>query len=320
MAQWHSYPQTLLLSIAVATGCHPILPRQPLTPPPEATKQGFTILTFYTDKFSEKNTDLSSKSLSEKTKWYAWNFFHHHNSSGIFFNKDQSISLRSQNYNGSIATATRVGNRMIGQAFGGGGYFEADISFNPKAVDLKQGWPAWWAVTWESLGNQPGAFWKRQTPGFFNTSEVDFFEYLEAFNPMGNRFGAGMHHWYGRKGDCKGRGLCGYAPPRSITVRSAPLGIDWQQPHLIGGLWTTATHGKPGTMTFFLDRKQVGETIKWSEFEDQPPPPSKNTPWAQGIIDRQHLVLILGAGKNTPIIVRSIRVWQHDNSQNILQK
>jgi poly(3-hydroxyalkanoate) synthetase len=46
-------------------------------------------------------------------------------------------------------------------------------------------------------------------------------------------------------------------------------------------------------------------------------PPPTSQPWLYGIVDQQHLILILGAGTNTPLLVRSVHVWQSGTTNNI---
>jgi hypothetical protein len=47
------------------------------------------------------------------------------------------------------------------------------------------------------------------------------------------------------------------------------------------------------------------------------PPPSAGTPWSFGVIDTNHIVIILDAGTDTPINVSSVNVWQANTSQNL---
>lgn len=291
-------------------------PRQISPLPKEVRDAGFSTETFSTTSFSNANVSLNQEPRA-KSRWFFWSFFGWRQPrNGIEIKADGTINVTS-----SITTAALAKNPagFVGTAFGGGGYFEAELAFDPANIDLSKGWPAWWALTLDSILEKPNSYWKGQSKDYRNTAEVDFFEYLEKQTPpMRNKYGAGLHHWYGRRGQCGGPNLCGFRPPRSVTVRFAPPSVDWSKFHRLGALWIPATDSRRGSLTFYLDRHKTGETIYWTKFSNQPPPPSPKTPWAFGILDQQHLVLVLGSGTNEPMRVRSVRVWQRDRSQNLV--
>jgi hypothetical protein len=78
-----------------------------------------------------------------------------------------------------------------------------------------------------------------------------------------------------------------------------------------------ATPTTPGYAKFYFDRAQVGPTTQWTLLGDQPPPPV-NQPWEWGIIDREHLWLILSTGLGQPVTVRRVDVWQASTANNIV--
>ena len=81
-------------------------------------------------------------------------------------------------------------------------------------------------------------------------------------------------------------------------------------------LWIPATPTRRGSFSFYFDGVQVGPTTPYAAFQDQAPPPSFFSPWLFGIIDRQHLVLILGSNSG-PLRVRSVNVWQASGANNL---
>jgi len=94
-----------------------------------------------------------------------------------------------------------------------------------------------------------------------------------------------------------------------------PAPVDFSQWHRYGLLWIPATPQAKGSLTYFFDGRQIGPPIVWTQFQGQAPvSPIKAvgpaTPWAFGVIDRQHLVLILGSGASTPLRVKQVVVWQ----------
>ncbi|WP_145984418.1 hypothetical protein [Bradyrhizobium nitroreducens] len=250
------------------------------------------------------------------------NFFKPRNELGLTRIENGELITGGLGYDGAMTTVTKISKwpYFAGVAFGGGAYFEAEISFDPERVNLREGvWPAWWSLTLESILEVPETFWRGQPPGYFNTIEVDFFEYDLQGSRLRtrNQYGAGIHHWYGTRGMCPKTPLCGHGSPYASGIQTGPSDIDWMKFHKFGALWIPATADRPGSMTFFLDGKQSNQSITWTMFKDEPPPPTSKTPWAFGPLDSLHLILVLSSGKSSPIRVRSVEVWQTDDSRNI---
>src|SRR5581483_9434670 len=113
-----------------------------------------------------------------------------------------------------------------GHVFGGGGYFEAVMSFT--GVNKDPG-PAFWANDIESMsasdsGDVRARQWPGQPVGYGNWVEVDIAE----FNTSGLRYGIAMHNWY------DGQTL----PPSDVNTYavsgspiSVPRGTDFSEPH-----------------------------------------------------------------------------------------
>ena len=43
------------------------------------------------------------------------------------------------------------------------------------------------------------------------------------------------------------------------------------------------------------------------------------TPWTFGILDQQHVVLILGTGPGEPMTIESVNVWQASAANNLVE-
>ena len=76
------------------------------------------------------------------SNWQLWT-----NAANVTQNGDGSVTIAGggNGYNAQIATATPNGSGSLnGQVFGGGGYFEATLSFVGTPV-TNGGWPSFWA-------------------------------------------------------------------------------------------------------------------------------------------------------------------------------
>jgi hypothetical protein len=251
--------------------------------------------------------------------WYLWNFFGKMvPAQGATLNIDGSISLMNPNSsNAVIATAGlgRTPGTFVGRAFGGGGYFEAEIEFDPGTVEHKEGWPAWWGMSIEHLVDSSKPQWPGQPNGYMHFIEVDPFEYDKPERAP-NEYGAAMRDWFGiyRK-TCPE--VCNYTTPYAASNAAAPIGVNWKTYHDAAMLWVPATRDQDGYISFYFDGLLVGGPYRWRQFTDQAPPVTGSTPWRFGIIDQQHIALILGSGSG-PMRVRAVRVWQKEESANLV--
>jgi hypothetical protein len=289
--------------------------------PAYAAAVGYAVNTFSTT-FTAVSVDLANSGKSGFS-WYPWNLFGGHtNTAAVSLNADGSITLSGDatGPNGELVTATTADNAagFVGTAFGGGAYIEAVLKFDPADVARANfaGWPSFWSLAMEGMlegANQ----WPGQAPGYVHQIEADFFEYLIApVNGQTNAYGAAMHDWYGIPGETCPPGLCQEAMPFSLGEKLAPTGTDFTQYHRYGFLWVPATASTPGYARFYLDGESMGTDQRWTLLTDQPPTPT-NQPWAFGIIDQQHLVLILGTGVGEPMTIQSVNVWQASAAQNL---
>jgi hypothetical protein len=147
-------------------------------PPPAASAQaiaataGYTQNTFHSASFSTDNVDVDDTQAAG-FQWYVHSPNYGATSPSEFtFNADGSLSISS----GAIySVGSSNFGQYSGQAFGGGAYFEATISFNETATrtyDQSTGeFPAWWGepiqhwIFTGNNGNAPGDTWLNNTIG-----------------------------------------------------------------------------------------------------------------------------------------------------------
>jgi hypothetical protein len=287
-------------------------------PPPQAAAVGYFTNTF-SSNFTPSTVDLSN-TRRLGFKWYLWQFFGQRttNRRTLEFNPDGSVSLFGDNNSrgGNLATAApgKNSSKFVGTAFGGGGYFEGILKFNPKSVVRRKGWPAYWSVALEHLVALQSVRWFGQGEGFEHFIEPDFFEY--DMPGGGNQYGGAIHEWYGIYNKTCAH-FCDILIPNYRRV--VPENTDFNQFHKYGFLWVRATPSRRGYAEYYFDDHRVGARTVWVQFKDQPPPSVARSvsPWSFGIIDRQHLVLVLGSGPGEPMTVRSVNVWQYSSSEDM---
>jgi hypothetical protein len=282
---------------------------------------GYTVNTF--SSFSPQSIDLANSGKSG-FQWYPWNFFGSHaQTANIVVNGDGSVTLNGDTTgpNGELATAAPAHNsaKYVGTAFGGGAYIEASIMFDPATVAAanSKGWPSFWSMALEHLATQSEQ-WKGKSRGYQHFIEADFFEYDMLPSKLGlNYYGASLHDWYGSfKTSCAPQAFCDASLPYSDALTMVPATTDFKQYHRYGFLWVPATAAHGGYARYYFDGNLVGPAIAWTLYSDQPAIPN-GQPWQYGVIDKQHLVLILGTGVNEPMTIGSVNVWQSSDSQNL---
>lgn len=272
--------------------------------PRQASNVGYTKLLF-SSGFAG-TIDLTN-SGNAGFQWYPNSFLGGKaNLAAIRPNADGSVTLLGDvtGTNAQIATGGMGQNGFVGTSFGGGGYFEAELSFNPQNVINGNfaGWPSFWSMAREHLTKNGDDQWPGQAAGYDHFIESDFFEYdLNPYTKQLNSYGAALHDWSGI-----------WTPPSgypsniaSAPTMIVPAGTDFTKLHKFGMLWVPATAKTQGYVKFYFDDTQVGQTITWNQLTKQAP----NSYPLFGIIDQQHLVLILGTGVGMPMTVKSVNVW-----------
>jgi hypothetical protein len=301
--------------------------------PPQSAAAGYSVNTF-TSQFAKRSFDLRGRPRTG-SQWYIAPFFHFElpDRAGLIWNGDGSITLGAANTI-TIATAapTDSSARWVGQAFGGGAYFEAVLKFDPRDVVKAHGnaWPAFWSMAIEHLAETEAQHWKGQEKEFMHFIEPDFFEYdlwlsrpVWLFGPP-NGYGGAMHDWFGiYKRTCPDN-YCHVSNSKDAGTRftnfkiEVPANTDFRQYHKYGFLWVPASDRVPGYAQYYFDGKLTSDRVTWTKYADQPPPPGM-APWTFGVIDRQHLAVILDTGASQPMTVQSVNVWQSSRANNVTQ-
>jgi hypothetical protein len=306
-------------------------------PPDAAIAAGFKVNTF-SSRFSTATVDVASGETSG-FDWYPFHFFHQPlpDPSGLTFHSDGSLTLgagtdiagtnRGPESKISICTAAPAGgpSRWIGRAFGGGGYFEAVLKVDPRDVANAGGnsqWPAFWSMAIEHLAELGAEQWEGQVEGYNHFIEADFFEYDVWKFSAPEAYGGALREWYGvYKSTCPGESYCQVSNSRgggtdfANFVIHASAGTDFSRFHRFGFLWIPATDISNGYAEYYFDGKPTADRITWSRFRGQPGPPGP-APWTFGIIDRQHLAILLDSGPGQPMTVKSVNVWQASTDGN----
>lgn len=298
--------------------------------PPGAAEAGFGTLTWSITSFSNENVDLQ-RTRDPKYKMFIGNYFQNgsyvgDDPSSMRLNSNGSITLGTGEVRSLLGSVARIDERpnsnFVGTAFGGGGYFEAVINFetqdlappdqSPRVTDLAG--PGWWSMSAEHMVQRTDlAQWPLQKPHYEHFSEVDFFEALVG----AKNYIVTVNDWYGVWAEtCPGHYCKSKTQWPDGLVSTSD--VDWRQPHKVAGRWIPATDTSRGSIAFFFDDRQVAEW-SWSKFDGQlhSPPITSETAWRFGVIDQQHLVLLINGGYKWPMTVHSIKVWQRDASKNI---
>jgi hypothetical protein len=301
------------------------------TAPPQAAAAGYDVETF-SSTFAKADIDLTN---SEKSgyQWYLGQFFGGAatSPSDLTWNADGTLDLNgagtSSNAGINTASPSSGSAGWVGLAFGGGAYFEATFKFDPaNTIEAGgKGWPSWWAMAIEHLAGLPSEQWPGQATGYDHFIETDFFEYdVWSFSPH-YEYGGAMHDWYGiYEKTCSGN-YCnvsnagGGGTLFSNFQVETPSTTIFTDDHAFGFLWLPATSTTPGKATYYFDGKATNDVVTWSLYAGTDSPPPGTAPWTFGVVDGQHLVLILGTGSGEPMTLRSVSVWQKSAADNLVE-
>jgi hypothetical protein len=301
------------------------------TAPAVAAAAGYLVNTF-TSNLAQASVDLGNTQVSGY-QWYLGQFFGGAATpaSDLTFNADGTLTLdgAGTQSNAGINTATPSKNTAgwVGVAFGGGAYFEARFKFNPAdTIDGGgSGWPSWWAMAIEHLAQLPAQQWPGEPTSYDHFIETDFFEYdVWSFSPH-NEYGGVVHDWYGiwkstcPNNYCNVSNAGGDGTSFSNFQVQTPTATDFTQMHAFGFLWIPATATTMGSATYVFDGVATNDVVTWAQYTGQAAPPGM-TPWTFGILDQQHVALILGTGPGEPITIESVNVWQASAAQNLVQQ
>ncbi len=298
------------------------------TIPPAAHAEGYTINTFHS-MFADDVDLLNLRNHGHN--WYLEDFYNEPpaRASQLKIDSQEGITISSGNRK-ELATATRYfskklgknardDHKWVGTAFGGGGYFEADIKFDPDIVFKQQkseGWPAFWAMSIEHRAGLESEKWEQGGEGFVRFMEIDAMEYLYKDAGKKNQYGANIHHWYGvyRK-TCPKGAFCHMSVPYRDRSVDVPKGTSFNNFHRYGFLWVPATDQKNGYIQFYFDGEPVNKRVEWSKYDESLPIEDEDLR-SFALLDTQHIILLLGSGNDMPMTVRSVSVWQNSDDNN----
>ena len=248
----------------------------------------------------------------------------------VVANTDGSITLLGGGAsNGQVASATSAANadKFEGVAFGGGAYFEATLKFdgwqdqssNPNSTST--GWPAFWSMSIEHLAQNGTDQWPGQPIGYEHFVEIDFLEYDLAYAQKTNDvYNGSIHDSHGvYKQTCAPSSYCEIQNRYSTKIKKVPANTDFSAYHTYGLLWVPATATADGYAQWYFDGEEVGRAITWELFTNQSPA-STSAAMNYGILDLQHLVVILGTGLRYPMTVSAVSVWQKSADGNVIGK
>jgi hypothetical protein len=291
-------------------------------PPPAASAAGYTENT-YSSNFTAATVDMN-ETLNRGYKWYIYNLFGRKATpAGTHINGDGSVTIEGDK-SGAIGMLASVAqyqgsNAWVGNAFGGGAYFEWVAAWSPEQVVAGHNagnkvWPSFWSLPME--GNFiPGGNWVGQPAGYAHNVEVDFFEAVYWWTTTG-AYGTGLHDWYGIRNKTCNPGLCVVSMINPTGGRDPPAGTNMNTYHTYGALWVPATATKEGTYSAYFDNKLIGHTVSYTKYANQAPSPVGKS-WVFGAMDQQHLFFILGSAQGVPFKLSKVDVWQKSDADNL---
>jgi hypothetical protein len=290
-------------------------------PPKQAGLAGFKNRVFYDDFDSTSTIDMAN-SQTGNFNWYLSQWFYHGQAAlnpadlsvsnsvlTIAANNTTLYSLVS-----AFDTDPQVPDQFHGNVFGGGGYFEARMKYNPAQGggvyfflnSIEQ--VADWAV-WNNTEASGMAHWEGQPAHYGHWIEVDVIETLGNAN---NAYFCRVHDWSGLKGALT-----------NIMNDNYLIAADLSDPnlfHTYGVLWVPQNGDTPGRLEFYFDnvKKQV---VYYKGPPGSPPLPGQDgSLWTPdqpdkagrtySIIDQHRLALNLHGTAACPLHVDWVKVWK----------
>ncbi len=301
--------------------------------PAAALSAGYTLHSFH----SKMGDDINiAGNDAHGFNWYYGQFFGTTETPTKLTRSSDGVTLSATGANGSTSGSITTGipcpscnsDGFFGVAFGGGGYFEAQIAFNPEDVLTHNPkgalpLPAFYLLPVEFAAQMNADQWPGQEAGYIHYSEPDIFEYNRAWRTWGwnpqNQYGADFHDWYGlRYKTCPKNGFdyCVTKRTQADALVVVPKDTDFTQFHKYGLLWVPATATSPGYAQYYFDRTAVTPRITWKQLTKSDAPPPEKQPWLNGITDWDHFLLVFSTGVDQPMNIKSVDVWQGSEKNN----
>lgn len=281
---------------------------------------GYKTQTLNSTVFNTSTVDMSLTTNAGFT-WYAYAWNKTPGTGQVTLNTSNMVVGESSSgdstngFQATLSSATKIAGSPFyrGTAYGGGGYFEATVSFTAVSDPSNTDFPApFWTNALEGVTQQNSYQWSGQTTGpppYGHYFEGDVMEYFQ------NRFGGGLdafsqtsHDWWGQNNANND------ADQHVVTALQA----SYASQHRYGMRWIKATASLKGSVCYFYDDVQEGCTT-YSKFTNdgvQTPPPTGQA-WEYGVIDTGHLILISGCPNAHKCTIYSVKVWQTDASGNV---
>ncbi|WP_428535375.1 hypothetical protein [Rhodopila sp.] len=241
------------------------------------------------------DTETFGPAVTLGGNWQKFDFFGTNPASiPVTQNADGSVTISpgGNDYGAQLSTAS-VGTtptNWTGEAFGGGAYFQATMSFNGPA--------SFWAndvenmATGSTIGQSTSPSWIEADIAEFDTTGV---------------YGFALHNWTSTANGGQGISTLNSGSP------VFPAGANYTVPNTYGLLWVPATATTQGYVKWYFNGQQVGNTIYWNQFN--PNEPASANPYS--VMDSRHMALLLGAGSSTPNTVYNVQVWQASAAHDI---
>jgi hypothetical protein len=299
--------------------------------PPPASAAGYSTNTFH----SEFNGDVdTADTKAPNFKWYTGKWFGWASTPATslrFANGGGLVLLdggNTANYTIGTAVQSKAAGpqHWVGTAYGGGGFFEAELKFDPAMVDVPNavGFPAWWLEPVEHMADPRTDQWQGEAPGYEHFVEVDIFEYNQQkrLGPSPAAYSGATHEWYGIYKKTCPDGFCRVSNYNNLSrfnnfLVNVPPGTNFNQYHKYGLLWVPATASSEGYIQYYFDGVATNDRLSWKQFSGQRGKPGPQTDWAFGVVDQMHMVLILGTGNAQPLSIKSVNVWQKSDANNL---
>ena len=266
------------------------------TPPSAASSVGFN-----------ENTFNSSVAIGKD--WFKENFNGVNPASvNVTQNGGGGVTIAGggDSYNAQVQTVQQTSTGWQGEAFGGGAYIQATLSWTGNYTE-NGGWPSFWSADVERMTGSSVAQWPGQPAGYSHYIEPDFMEYWS-----NNQYSGTIHDWYGKNGS--------QGDVQTNTGGfNLPTGVNPSQPNTYGFLWVPATSTAQGYAKWYFDGQQIGPTVHWNQYDPSAPPAPVNGSTAYSVLDTRHLALILGTNPSDPMTVSNVQVWQASAANDIFQ-
>lgn len=291
--------------------------------PAPAQGAGYCTKTFATDLTFKAGAGGIDTGLTYATgfQWYLFNCVGTTpTAANVAVNSDGSVSVGQggNTFNANLSSAGCIAGapKYIGTAFGGGAYFEATLLFTSSSQTITTGFPAWWTLPLEHMTNPATDSWSGQVANYVAYYEGDIMEnFLGNFSLTTSQYNVTNIHWSGVFNSTCPPTYCSYTEAVTKTLANAGQFGNY---HRYGLLWIPATASVRGSLSYYFDGQLIATRFysQWVAASDAPPP-SASAPFTFGVVDGQHLVLLLGSQNAVPLQVANVDVWQASSASNL---